>query len=346
MRIKAYRTTTPFDNRGDGALSPPTQKSVMPFNNVTTITDILNGTPYAPDIHARGDWAPGEDVDKSYREDGDDYKREVKDAEILSKMQSDIALLEQPSKWKVRVPGGYRMFVSLESVQRYIRDNHIPFRYVTRMAQVANMSSIDRVSLVADSLSKCFMVDSINPKEGVKETGSAFCVAPNLFITCAHVVKKYDKTQAGNDKAFASDIIVNMSHEGSLHRASVVGVNLQWDIALLRSDINVEPFVLETNINVGESIVAIGSPHGFENNVTDGIVSSVDRSIFSYDNAPEYFFVDLMVFPGNSGGPVIQESTGRVVGMVSLIISANDSGYGLNAGLPSHYIEEFMSQYI
>ena len=345
MRIKSYRTTTPFDNRGDGALSPPTQKSVMPFNNVPTITDILNGTPYAPDIHSRGDWAPGEDVDKSYRDKGDDYKRKERDAEILTKMQQEVALLEPPGKWKVKVPGGSRTFLSLESVQKYIKENRVPFSYVTRMAQVTNNTPVDRVALVSDSLSKCFMVESLNPKEGLKETGSAFCVAPNLFITCAHVVKKYDKTKLVDDKTFATDIIVNMVHSGSSYRASVVAVNPQWDIALLRSDIDISPFEIDTNINVGEGVIAIGSPHGFENNVTDGIVSSVDRLIFSYKDAPKYFFVDLMVFPGNSGGPIIQESTGKVIGMVSMIISAT-GGYGLNVGLPGNYIEEFLKLHI
>jgi len=346
MRIKAYRTTTPFDNRGDGTLSPTTTKSVMPFNNVTTITDILNGTPYAPDIHARGDWAPGEDVDKSFRDKGDDYKRKERDTEILTKMQQEVALLEPPGKWKVKVPGGARTFQSLESVQKYIRDNHIPFSYVTRMAQVMKNTPLDRVSLISNSLGKCFMVESIDPKGGVKETGAAFCIAPNIFATCAHVVKKYDKNKSLGDKSFAEDVIINMSHDGDTYKASLVAVNLQWDIALLRSDINVQPLELETNIDIGESVIAIGSPHGFENNVTDGIISSVDRSVFSFPSAPKFFFMDLMVFPGNSGGPVIQESTGKVVGMVSLIISASDSGYGLNAGLPSTYIEEFIKSNI
>lgn len=341
MRIKAYRTTTPFDNRGDGMLSPPTQKSVMPFNNVPTIGDIMNGTPYAPDVHARGDWGNGEDVDKSYRDSGDEYKRQAKDFDLLTKMQNDVALLEQPGKWKVRVPGGSRTFLSMEAVQSYIRNHHIPFSYVTRMAQVMS-EPVDRVALVSDSLSKCFMVESLNPIEGVKETGSAFCVAPGLFITCAHVVKKYDKTQAVSSKNFAEGVIVNLTHSGSYHKASVVVVNLHWDLALLKSDIKADPFTLSTNINAGENVIAIGSPHGFENNVTDGIVSSLDRSIFSYENAPKYFFLDLMVFPGNSGGPVIRENTGEVVGMVSLIISATDSGYGLNAGLPASYIEQFL----
>ena len=60
-----------------------------------------------------------------------------------------------------------------------------------------------------------------------------------------------------------------------------------------------------------------------------------------YENAPEYIFVDLSVFPGSSGGPIVKESTGEVVGMVTLIITDDETEYGLNAGLPAEYIEQF-----
>ena len=53
---------------------------------------------------------------------------------------------------------------------------------------------------------------------------------------------------------------------------------------------------------VGDEIIAIGSPHGFENNVSFGQVGSVDKTIYSHNGAPMYMFVDLSVFSGNSGG--------------------------------------------
>ena len=113
------------------------------------------------------------------------------------------------------------------------------------------------------------------------------------------------------------------------------------DIALLKCDIDVEPFNIDTKISVGEDIIAIGSPHGYENNVSTGTIGSLDRKLYTYDGAPDYMFIDLSIFPGNSGGPVIKVDNGSVVGMVTLIVTS-EGGYGLNAALSSSYIEKFI----
>ena len=345
MKILAYRTTMPFQNRGPGgpALSPPTQKSIIPTNNVPTIQDVLDGTVKTEDVypHTRGNWAPGKDVDKSYKDKGEDYKRKDRDLSILRKLfDAKEKITEQ---WKVKVNGGAITFGSLPLAQKYMRDHGIPFNYLTRTnAQKKPPLQKERVEVIAESINSCVMVESIDIKAGVMESGSAFCVSSKHFLTCAHVIKKYNKNKSQNLFDFYN-ATVNIIHNGRRISAKVKAVNTQWDIALIVADLDVEPFEIDTSVSVGEDIIAVGSPHGYENNVSTGTVGSLDREIYSYPGAPEYMFVDLSVFPGNSGGPIIKESNGAVIGLVTLIIAtAGESG--LNAALPPQYIENFLKE--
>jgi S1-C subfamily serine protease len=317
----------------------------MPFNNVPTIQDFLGGQKTMSDIlpHTRGNWATGKDVDKSYKEKGSDYRskeeylgRMLRDREIQERLvDKDIS----PQKWKVKVPGGSKSFLSFELAQRYIREKGIPFRYLSRIAQTRRQEEAERVEVIGESINKCFLVESIDIDAGVKETGSAFCIAPNYFITCAHVLKNYDKNKLKNNLNFRNTY-VNLIKQGNTYRASVAKVDSRLDIALLKCDVDVEPFKLDTVFSVGEDIIAIGSPHGYENNVSTGNIGSLDRKLYTYKGAPDYMFVDLSIFPGNSGGPVIKVDNGNVVGMVTLIVTS-EGGYGLNAALSSVYIEKF-----
>jgi len=336
MRILSYRTTMPFSDGGDSSfhgISPETTKSIMPFNNVHTIQDVLNGRKY-DSIHGGGDWSPGEDTEKNYREDGDSYKREERDLDIIKKMVPMFPI--QGEQWKVKTQHGIKVFPSFSAAQKYQRQVEFlgdKCLYITRIAQ--NQNNIE------DSLTKCVMVEAINPKEGVKETGSAFCIENNYFLTCAHVIKKYNKNKI--EKFDTNGILINLVQNGIRHNCSLITFDLELDIALLKSDLLISPFEIDLEINAGDSIIAIGSPHGYDNNITKGIISSTNRSIYKYKGAPNYMFIDANVFPGNSGGPIIKESNGKMIGMVTLIIKSGEGNYGLNAALPSSYITNFLN---
>jgi len=336
MKI-AQRTSMPFDDRG--SISPPTSKSVPPFNNVPTIEDIINGDISIRDYYpnAGGEWSPGQDTSKSYKEEGNDYKRVEKDWGILNKLLDGGERSNQ--KWKVRVPGGFRTFMSFDLAQQYIRSRNIPFSYVQRVAQ-KNTSEDTRIETIAESINKCVMVESLDYKNGLSETGSSFCVFPNHFLTCAHVIKKYNKNEEVDISHF-DGAIVNLIQFGTRYKASVIAIDPKKDMAIVRcDDINVGVMKIDTNFIIGEEVVTIGSPHGFENNVSAGVLGSLNRKLFFYKGAPDYMFVDLAVFPGNSGGPVISSSTGGVIGIVTLIVS-EEGEYGLNAALPSTHINDF-----
>jgi len=342
MRRKSYRSSMPFDNKGpygNPSISPTTDKSIQPFNNVTTIQDILDNRKKIEDVypHAGGDWSPGEDVDKSYKEKGDDYKRQEKDELILDFLMEPREKSLQ--KWKVRVPGGTRTFISFELAKEYTRKNNIPFTYITRIAQNNFGEEKNRVLLISESINKTFMVESIDTVRGVRETGSGFCVFPGYFLTCAHVIKRYNKNEISN-KVFFENTIISMINDGKKYKGVLIAVDAKMDLALLRCEIDVDYMKIGGPIDVGENIIVIGSPHGYENDVSTGIVSSLDRKLYFYNGAPEYMFMDLSIYPGSSGGPVIKESTGNVVGIVTMIVDGSH-GYGLNAALPYRYMNDF-----
>lgn len=340
---KLARTFMPEIIAPGTGLSPATKRSVVPTNNVTTIQDALDGRQYKLP-GGGGDWSSGhgEDVSKSFKDDGADYKRQDRDLDILRKLMTP----QQPKEevWEVRVDGGTKTFMSFELANEYkkkLKDKGVNMKYLRR-TKMSQKESPNKVDLVAKTLEKTFMVETLNLREGIRMNGAAFCIAPSLFITCAHVIKKYNKNvEKEIDFSKLSDIIkVSLMREGRKFPVEVVNINASWDIALLRADVDVEPFALATDLSVGEEILTIGSPHGFENNASFGFVGSLDRTIYTYQGAPEYIFIDAPVFTGNSGGPIIRQSDGAVIGMLTAIVAASGE-YGLNAGLSPKYIEQF-----
>lgn len=117
-------------------------------------------------------------------------------------------------------------------------------------------------------------------------------------------------------------------------KARVVGSNTGADVAVIRvnvpaSDLHPLPFANSANVNVGDGVIAIGSPFGLPNTVTAGIVSAVRRTI----TAPNQFTIanaiqtDAAINPGNSGGPLI-DSSGQVVGLNDQIETNNTNAQG------------------
>jgi S1-C subfamily serine protease len=321
--------------------SPLTDKSVIPTNNIYTFEDALKGKPYKIP-GAGGNWSEGEDVSKDYREDGDMYKREERDLSILRKMMQPSK--ETGEKWKVKVPGGSRIFPSFNLVQKYreqMEQKGVPIQWVSRIAKK------DRTGVISDSLRKTFKIESIDTFQELKEIGSCFCIAPNYFLTCAHVITKYN-IQLGETldvEDFKGRVEISINYNGRKVPAELIAINGAWDIAIVKADIYTDIFELDTHsVTVGDDILTIGSPHGFENNASFGNVGSLGNNIYSHKDAAKYMIIDAPVFPGNSGGPIVKESNGEVVGMLTSIVAKN-SDYGLNIGISALYLKKFCSTY-
>jgi serine protease Do len=152
--------------------------------------------------------------------------------------------------------------------------------------------------------------------------GSGFVVSADGFIlTNAHVV---------ND---ANEVTVRTTDRRE-YRARVIGIDARTDVAVLKIDAKDLPVVRIGNAGLlkpGEWVIAIGSPFGFENSVTAGIVSATARSLG--ETYTPYIQTDVAVNPGNSGGPLFNLN-GEVVGINSQIISRTGGYQGVSFAIP------------
>ena len=153
--------------------------------------------------------------------------------------------------------------------------------------------------------------------------GSGFIISDDGYIlTNTHVVDETD------------EVIVRL-HDRREFRAKVVGTDDRTDVALLKIEATGLPRVKigdPEKLKVGEWVLAIGAPFGFENSVTAGIVSAKGRSL-PQENYVPFIQTDVAVNPGNSGGPLFN-MRGEVVGVNSQIISRSGGYMGLSFAIP------------
>lgn len=153
--------------------------------------------------------------------------------------------------------------------------------------------------------------------------GSGFIVSPDgLILTNAHVVDG------------AQEVVVKLTDRREF-KAKVIGVDKQTDVAVIKIDAKNLPTVQlgdPSQVRVGEPVLAIGSPYGFENTVTAGIVSAKSRSLPDDTYVP-FIQTDVAVNPGNSGGPLFNQR-GEVIGINSQIYSQTGGYQGLSFAIP------------
>ncbi len=156
-----------------------------------------------------------------------------------------------------------------------------------------------------------------------KSLGSGFIIAANGYVlTCAHVIDH------------ARRVIVKLAN-GHDYVARVVGLDTKSDVALLKIPAAHLPTVTighPSDLQVGDWVLAIGAPFGFENSATAGIVSGVGRNLPGSDYVP-FIQTDVPINPGNSGGPLFNAS-GQVVGINSQIYSRTGGFMGLSFAIP------------
>lgn len=163
------------------------------------------------------------------------------------------------------------------------------------------------------------------PDEGEngRSLGSGFILSPDGYVlTNSHVIEAAD------------EIIVRTSDRREFV-AKVVGADERSDMALLKVDGTDLPAVrigTAADLQVGEWVLAIGSPFGFEHSATAGIVSAKGRSLPTEDYVP-FIQTDVAINPGNSGGPLFNLD-GEVVGVNSQIYSRTGGFMGLSFAIP------------
>jgi serine protease Do len=163
--------------------------------------------------------------------------------------------------------------------------------------------------------------------------GSGFIISTDGYIlTNAHVVEAADEI----------NVKLNDKRE---FKAKVIGSDKRTDIALIKIEATGLPAVKfgdPNKLRVGEWVIAIGSPFGFENTVTAGIVSAKGRSL-PQENFVPFIQTDAAVNPGNSGGPLFN-MRGEVVGINSQIYSRTGGFMGLSFSIPIDVANDIATQ--
>ena len=158
-----------------------------------------------------------------------------------------------------------------------------------------------------------------------QSSGSGFLISDDGYIlTNFHVIKDADK------------IIVALSDRREME-AQLVGGDPRSDLALLKIEADDLPYLTladSDKLKVGEWVLAIGSPFGFDYSVTAGIVSAKGRSLRSETYVP-FIQTDVAINPGNSGGPLFNLD-GEVVGINSQIYTRSGGFMGLSFAIPSN----------
>ena len=179
-----------------------------------------------------------------------------------------------------------------------------------------------------DPLSQFFRRQMPNPEKAPPShgIGSGFIISADGYVlTNAHVV------------ADASEVTVKLTDRREF-AAKVIGVDKRSDVALIKIAATGLPFVHfgdPAKIKPGQWAIAIGSPFGFENSVTAGVVSATGRTLPDENNSSYVPFIqtDAAVNPGNSGGPLFNVD-GQVVGINSQIYSRTGGYMGMSFAIP------------
>lgn len=166
-----------------------------------------------------------------------------------------------------------------------------------------------------------------------RSLGSGFVIdSEGYILTNNHVVEKAD------------EIIVRLSDRREL-QASLVGADKRSDLALLKVDARDLPavrFAVDRDTRVGEWVMAIGSPFGFDHSVSVGVVSALGRSLPRESYVP-FIQTDVAINPGNSGGPLFNLD-GEVIGINSQIYSRTGGFMGLSFAIPADVALDVVAQ--
>src|SRR5208283_1730569 len=159
--------------------------------------------------------------------------------------------------------------------------------------------------------------------------------ADGHILTNSHVVKDFDK------------ITVTLSDKRSFD-AKVIGADQESDIAVIKIEatgLPVAKFGDSSKLRVGEIVMAVGNPFGFNRTVTSGIVSATGRSNVGIIGYEDFIQTDAAINPGNSGGPLVNIQ-GEVIGVTTAIATRSGGYQGIGFAIPSNSAKIVMDELI
>src|SRR5579864_8840387 len=173
-----------------------------------------------------------------------------------------------------------------------------------------------------------------------RSLGSGVIVDPKGYIvTNRHVVEKADRIR----------VKLMDDPPGILHDAKVVGSDKETDLAVIKIDSD-KPFPVaklgnSDSMQVGDWVLAVGSPFGLSETVTAGIVSAKGRNIVPQRQFQSFIQTDAAINPGNSGGPLVNMA-GEVIGINTAILSETNAYAGVGFAMPSNTVVNVYNQII
>jgi S1-C subfamily serine protease len=166
-----------------------------------------------------------------------------------------------------------------------------------------------------------------------------------VYDTAGHIITNYHVIED------ADELFVTLPDETTVP-ATVVGADASNDLAVLQVDASPEllhpvPLGTSEDLRVGQFVVAIGNPFGFERTLTVGVVSALGRVIESPDDRfiGEIIQTDAAINPGNSGGPLLDLS-GRVIGVNTAIFSPSQASAGIGFAVPVDTVRRVVPELI
>ncbi|MPV52813.1 PDZ domain-containing protein [Corynebacterium sp. zg331] len=203
------------------------------------------------------------------------------------------------------------------------------------------------VEQVAQSVLPSVVSIQVASMRGGEEGSGSIISSDGLVLTNAHVA---------GDRNSQLQVTLN---DGSVHPADLVGADAATDIAVIKirdvKDLPAISFGDSHQVQVGQSVIAIGSPLGLSSTVTTGIVSAMDRPVRASAAGGESSLIDAIqtdaaINPGNSGGPLVDMS-GNLIGMNSVIASLSSGtdqagSIGLGFAIPSSFAKRVADQLV
>jgi len=169
-----------------------------------------------------------------------------------------------------------------------------------------------------------------------RSLGSGVIVSPDGYIiTNNHVVEK-------------SDEIKVTLFDRRTFKGKIVGADSKTDIAILKIDADDLPTLRwgdSESLQVGEFVLAIGSPYGLSHTVTMGIISAVGRANVGVADYEDFIQTDAAINPGNSGGPLVN-TKGELIGINTAIFSRTGGYQGIGFAVPSNMVRPVMEQLV
>ena len=173
-----------------------------------------------------------------------------------------------------------------------------------------------------------------------RSLGSGVLVdAKGYIVTNRHVVEKADRIRVKLDD----------DPPGVLHDAKVIGTDTETDLAVIKIEVNralpTAKLGNSDSMQVGDWVLAVGSPFGLQATVTAGIVSAKGRNIVPGRQFQSFIQTDAAINPGNSGGPLVNMA-GEVIGINTAILTETNSYAGVGFALPSNTVAQVYNQLI